>query len=302
MTDAIPNRFDFSTRTAPHLRAVGSPGLLSQRARSRIANRSRSSFPPPNVTGALHLGHALNNTLQDILIRLQTNAGLQRALDAGHRPRGDRDAGGRRTATAGRGGPDAARSRPREAGEANLGVEADQYEATNSRPAEADGLQLRLATRRDSRWTRVCARAVRHTFFDLFQQGADLSRQTAGELGHVPADGGQRRRGVSRDDEGPLLAFPLSGDRSAAGRADARHDRHHASRDDARRHGGGRASRSGRRVGQGRGRTEGTAGRRASERQGRHPRATRRRPATTPQNMLPAAWNSCATWRKTAAC
>ncbi len=27
------------------------------------------TIPPPNVTGALHLGHALNNTLQDILIR-----------------------------------------------------------------------------------------------------------------------------------------------------------------------------------------------------------------------------------------
>jgi valyl-tRNA synthetase len=26
-------------------------------------------IPPPNVTGALHLGHALNNTLQDILAR-----------------------------------------------------------------------------------------------------------------------------------------------------------------------------------------------------------------------------------------
>ena len=26
-------------------------------------------IPPPNVTGALHLGHALNNTLQDMLIR-----------------------------------------------------------------------------------------------------------------------------------------------------------------------------------------------------------------------------------------
>ena len=34
---------------------------------------TRPSFsmviPPPNVTGALHLGHALNNTLQDILVR-----------------------------------------------------------------------------------------------------------------------------------------------------------------------------------------------------------------------------------------
>ena len=26
-------------------------------------------IPPPNVTGALHMGHALNETLQDVLIR-----------------------------------------------------------------------------------------------------------------------------------------------------------------------------------------------------------------------------------------
>ena len=26
-------------------------------------------MPPPNVTGILHMGHALNNTVQDILIR-----------------------------------------------------------------------------------------------------------------------------------------------------------------------------------------------------------------------------------------
>ena len=28
-------------------------------------------IPPPNVTGSLHMGHALNNTLQDILSRWQ---------------------------------------------------------------------------------------------------------------------------------------------------------------------------------------------------------------------------------------
>ena len=32
-------------------------------------------IPPPNVTGALHLGHAINNTLQDILIRRARMAG-----------------------------------------------------------------------------------------------------------------------------------------------------------------------------------------------------------------------------------
>ncbi len=33
-------------------------------------------IPPPNVTGALHMGHALNNTLQDILIRFKRMQGL----------------------------------------------------------------------------------------------------------------------------------------------------------------------------------------------------------------------------------
>ncbi|MCK4999204.1 MAG: class I tRNA ligase family protein, partial [Anaerohalosphaera sp.] len=32
-------------------------------------------IPPPNVTAALHLGHALNNTLQDILIRFKRMQG-----------------------------------------------------------------------------------------------------------------------------------------------------------------------------------------------------------------------------------
>src|SRR5690348_974350 len=33
-------------------------------------------IPPPNVTGALHLGHAINNTLQDILTRMHRMAGF----------------------------------------------------------------------------------------------------------------------------------------------------------------------------------------------------------------------------------
>src|SRR6056297_4119049 len=38
------------------------------------ANASRDDtfcvmIPPPNVTGSLHMGHAFNNTLQDILVR-----------------------------------------------------------------------------------------------------------------------------------------------------------------------------------------------------------------------------------------
>ena len=32
-------------------------------------------IPPPNVTGILHLGHVLNNTIQDILIRKERMMG-----------------------------------------------------------------------------------------------------------------------------------------------------------------------------------------------------------------------------------
>src|SRR5580698_2337611 len=32
-------------------------------------------IPPPNVTGSLHIGHALNNTLQDVLTRFERMRG-----------------------------------------------------------------------------------------------------------------------------------------------------------------------------------------------------------------------------------
>lgn len=44
-------------------------------------NRSKKPFavviPPPNVTGGLHMGHALNNTLQDIVIRYKRMDGYE---------------------------------------------------------------------------------------------------------------------------------------------------------------------------------------------------------------------------------
>lgn len=44
-------------------------------------NKNKKPFtivmPPPNVTGQLHLGHALNNTIQDIIIRYKRMAGFE---------------------------------------------------------------------------------------------------------------------------------------------------------------------------------------------------------------------------------
>ena len=42
-------------------------------------DRSKKPFtiviPPPNITGQLHMGHALDNTMQDILIRFKRMQG-----------------------------------------------------------------------------------------------------------------------------------------------------------------------------------------------------------------------------------
>lgn len=40
-------------------------------------------IPPPNVTGSLHMGHALNNTLQDVLVRLERMRGRDVLWQAG---------------------------------------------------------------------------------------------------------------------------------------------------------------------------------------------------------------------------
>ena len=44
-------------------------------------NRSKKPFtivmPPPNITGQLHMGHALDNTMQDILIRYKRMQGYE---------------------------------------------------------------------------------------------------------------------------------------------------------------------------------------------------------------------------------
>ena len=40
-------------------------------------------IPPPNVTGRLHMGHALNNSLQDVLIRFNRMKGFERLWQPG---------------------------------------------------------------------------------------------------------------------------------------------------------------------------------------------------------------------------
>ena len=45
--------------------------------KSKKNKRFSIVIPPPNVTGRLHMGHALNNSLQDVLVRFNRMKGFE---------------------------------------------------------------------------------------------------------------------------------------------------------------------------------------------------------------------------------
>ncbi|MCI0458545.1 MAG: valine--tRNA ligase [Gemmataceae bacterium] len=126
-------------------------------------------IPPPNVTGALHLGHALNNTLQDVLIRYRRMQGFNALWVPG-------------TDHAGIATQAVVERRLREEEKQtrhDLGREAlvariwewkDQYEARILRQLRELGCSCDWARTRFT-LDPVCARAVRHTFFKMFREG-----------------------------------------------------------------------------------------------------------------------------------
>ena len=74
--ESIPNRFDFKSAQIRITEFWETNQFFQAKA-----NPEKEPFsiviPPPNVTGALHLGHALNNTLQDIQIRMKRMQGRE---------------------------------------------------------------------------------------------------------------------------------------------------------------------------------------------------------------------------------
>ncbi|SMR82623.1 valyl-tRNA synthetase [Aliiroseovarius halocynthiae] len=67
---AMDKTFDASASEARIYEKWESSGAFKAGANAKPgADSFTIMIPPPNVTGALHLGHAFNNTLQDILIR-----------------------------------------------------------------------------------------------------------------------------------------------------------------------------------------------------------------------------------------
>jgi valyl-tRNA synthetase len=126
-------------------------------------------IPPPNVTGALHLGHALNNTLQDVLVRWRRMQGYNTLWIPGT----DHAGIATQAVVERRVKEEEGKTRHdlgREALVARIWQWKDQYETRILR-------QLReLGASCDWERTRftldpVCARAVRHTFFKMFRDG-----------------------------------------------------------------------------------------------------------------------------------
>jgi len=65
----LPKTFDSNEAEARLYAAWEKAGCFTAGANASRAETFSIMIPPPNVTGVLHMGHAFNNTLQDILIR-----------------------------------------------------------------------------------------------------------------------------------------------------------------------------------------------------------------------------------------
>lgn len=126
-------------------------------------------IPPPNVTGALHLGHALNNTLQDVLCRARRMMGDEVLWMPG-----TDHAGIATQAVVERRLWQEQKRRRAEMGREEF-VDLvqrwkDQYEATISEQLRAMGCSCDWSRQRFT-MDQVCARAVRAAFFRLFADG-----------------------------------------------------------------------------------------------------------------------------------
>ncbi len=126
-------------------------------------------IPPPNVTGALHMGHALNNTLQDVLIRWRRMQGDNTLWMPG-----TDHAGIATQAVVERRLREEEKKTRHDLGRAELVRRIwewkDQYESRILGQLRQLGCSCDWARTRFT-LDPICARAVRHTFFNFFRDG-----------------------------------------------------------------------------------------------------------------------------------
>ncbi len=125
-------------------------------------------IPPPNVTAALHLGHALNNTLQDVLIRYHRMRGHETLWMPGT----DHAGIATQTVVEKRLLADGVKrlEMGRDAFVAKTQEWKDEYEQVIIDQLVAMGASCDYARTRFT-MDEVCATAVRHAFFVLFRDG-----------------------------------------------------------------------------------------------------------------------------------
>ena len=190
-----------------------SVGVASGSSEATSRHTSRPSeqpycivIPPPNVTGRLHVGHALEH-LQDIAGPPCTDAGLRDALAPRHGPRGHRDAGRRRARAPRRRASTGATSaaRPSSSG-CGPGRSSTAARSSSRSSAWAHSLDWSAS---GSRWTKGCpAPSARRS--SAVRRGPDLPRRAAGQLvpdrSHRPVG----LRGRARGRRGRAGHVPLS--------------------------------------------------------------------------------------------
>ena len=183
----------------------------------RPGARAREPFsiviPPPNVTGRLHIGHALNNTLQDILARFERMRGKDVLWQPG-------------TDHAGIATQLIVERQLAERQMSRVGMGREKFlEEVWKWKAESGGAiveQLQPA----GRLRRLDARTLHHgrgavarrlqSVRRALPPEPDLQGQAAGQLGSAAADGGQRPRSREYRDQGPSLAHQISASKEIA--------------------------------------------------------------------------------------
>jgi valyl-tRNA synthetase len=71
----LPTRYEPAQHEGPVYAAWKQSGGFAPRPAARGRGTFTVMIPPPNVTGVLHMGHALNNTIQDIAVRFRRMQG-----------------------------------------------------------------------------------------------------------------------------------------------------------------------------------------------------------------------------------
>ena len=186
--------------SASRTSAGSTPGCFHgrrRRARARVGG-DREPFtivmPPPNVTAVLHMGHGLNNTVQDVIIRWRAHARRRGAV-------GSRAP----TTPASRRRTSSRSSSPRE-GKTRFDLGRERSSRAPTAFVDGDGRRrsssscARSARRAD--WTRTAytlspelSRAVREAFVRLYERGLDLSRASRDSLVPALSHVAQRRGG-----------------------------------------------------------------------------------------------------------